>query len=168
VSDARKGKRLDAMRRASSVSRVWKVLEDQRRAFGSFTPPLLVPGPDAARELTFIRSSAAVPVLAGRDPGDAADEDAYVSRTTVRSRPRNSAANTITTNTTTAIMPHRPPGKVRVVVVVVVTSVAVPVVVVVGAAWSVVVGWPVVPVPVACGLAFASVAAGAPGVVVGV
>ena len=60
-------------------------------------------------------------------------------------------------------MPHTPAGKLRVVVVVVVTSVAVPVVVVpvvVGAVVPVV-GCPVV--PVACGLAFASV----PAVVVG-
>jgi hypothetical protein len=53
-----------------------ETLSNQRRAFGSFTPPLLVPVPDAARELTFIRSSAAVPPLAVRAPGDAADDDA--------------------------------------------------------------------------------------------
>jgi hypothetical protein len=57
------------------VNADWNVL-NQRRAFGSFTPPLLVPVPEAARELTFIRSSAAVPLLAVREPGDAADDDA--------------------------------------------------------------------------------------------
>jgi hypothetical protein len=64
----------------------------------------------------------------------------------------------MTTRTTTAIMPHTPPGKLRVVLVVVVISVPVVVVpVVVGAVVPVVVGCPVD--PVACGLAFASVPA---------
>jgi hypothetical protein len=130
---------------------------DQRRAFGSFIPPGVVP-PEAARELTFMRSSVVVPVPAVREPGEEADEDVELSRITVRSRPRKSAARIMTTRTTTAIMPHTPPGKLRVVLVVVVISVPVVVVpVVVGAVVPVVVGCPVD--PVACGLAFASVPA---------
>jgi hypothetical protein len=50
---------------------------DQLRAFGSFIPLLLVPVPvpDAARELTLSRSSAAVPMLVVRPVGAAADDD---------------------------------------------------------------------------------------------
>jgi hypothetical protein len=48
---------------------------DQLRAFGSFIPLLLVPVPDAARELTLSRSSAAVPMLVVRPAGAAADDD---------------------------------------------------------------------------------------------
>jgi hypothetical protein len=41
----------------------------QRRAFGSLVPPLVLSGPDAARELRFILSSVAVPVETFRVPG---------------------------------------------------------------------------------------------------
>ena len=87
----------------------------QRRAFGSFIPPLLVPGPDAARELMF--RSSAVPIPELRVTGGVA---VYVSLTTVvESRPRKSANSTRSTRTATARMPSVPPGKLQVSVVVV-------------------------------------------------
>ena len=86
----------------------------------------------------------------------------YVSRTTVRSRPRNSPKSSRSTNTATASIPSIPPGKLRVVVVVVETSVAVLVIVPfasvvagAGAAWFVAVGvvgaafWASAPTPAA-------------------
>ena len=108
--------------------------EAQRRALGSFIPPGLVDVPDAARDVTFIRSSAAVVVVV-RAPGTAVAEDVEVSLTTVRSRPRNKANSTKRTSTATARIPSTPPGNDVVVVVVVVPSlrvISVPVVVVVG------------------------------------
>jgi hypothetical protein len=96
-------------------------------------------------------------------PGEFVDDDAYVSRITVRSRPRKSMTRMSNTTTTAAMIPHVPPGKVRVVVV---TSVAVVVIdpsVVVGVvAVPVVVGsvpcvvgvvccWSTVPAPAAAG-----------------
>src|SRR5580765_5755779 len=96
-------------------------------------PPGFVVVPEAAREVTFIRSSdVVVVVVVDRAPGTAVVEDVVVSRMTVLSRPRKTAKRTRRTRTATARMPSTPPGKVVVVVVVVVASVvrvAVPVVV---------------------------------------
>ena len=63
-------------RAVSSRKKNGLAVYDQRRALGSFVPPGVVPVPDAAREFTFIRSSAVVPVLAVREPGEDADEEA--------------------------------------------------------------------------------------------
>jgi Histidine kinase-, DNA gyrase B-, and HSP90-like ATPase len=93
----------------------------QRRAFGSFIP-VSFSVPDAAREFRFIRSSEAVPIATLRVPGEVVLEEANVSRTTVRSRPRKSAKRARSTSTAAASMPSTPPGKLRVVVVVVVTA----------------------------------------------
>jgi len=100
-------------------------------------PPGFVVVPEAAREVTFIRSSDVVVVVVvdrapGTAPGTVVVEDVAVSRMTVLSRPRNSAKRTRRIRTATARIPSTPPGKVVVVVVVVVASVvrvAVPVVV---------------------------------------
>jgi hypothetical protein len=54
---------------------VAKALCGQRRAFGSFIP-LVFPGPDAAREFRFIRSSAAVPLATLRLSGAAVLDEA--------------------------------------------------------------------------------------------
>lgn len=91
----------------------------------------LVPVPDAARALA--ASEVAVPVVRGA----AEDEEVEVSRTTVLSRPLNSANSTRRIITATARIPRTPPGKVVLVVVVpvvaVLVSVPVTVVPVVGA-----------------------------------
>jgi hypothetical protein len=140
----------------------------QRRAFGSLIPPLGLSGPDAARELRFIRSSVAVPVEMLRVSGAVVLEEAYVSRTTVRSRPRKSEKMSNSTTTATTTIPRVPPGKLRVVVVV--TSVAVPrVTVALVVAASVVVGcvaWSVA-VPVGAGVVCV-LTLPVPGVAVGV
>jgi len=73
----------------------------------------LVPVPEAARALA--ASDVAVPDVRGA----ADDDDVEVSRTTVLSRPRNSANSTRRMITATARIPNIPPGKVVVVVVVV-------------------------------------------------
>jgi hypothetical protein len=49
---------------------------DHFRAFGSFMPPPLVPGPEAAREFTFSRSSVVVVVTVLGAGGAAAEDDA--------------------------------------------------------------------------------------------
>jgi hypothetical protein len=73
--------------------------------------------PEAARESRFIRSPPAVPAVV-RAPGVAAeDATVLVSRTSVRSRPRNSAKRIRRTRTATARIPNTPPGKLVVVVV---------------------------------------------------
>ena len=101
---------------------------------------VVVPVPDAARALG--TSDVAVPVERGAD----AEDDVDVSRTTVLSRPRNSAKSTRSITTPTARIPSTPPGN-EVVVVVVVPWVAVRV------------SLPVTVVPpvVVCGEAVASV-----------
>ena len=77
----------------------------------------LVPVPEAARALA--ASEVAVPVVRGA----AEDEEVEVSRTTVLSRPLNSANSTRRIITATARIPRTPPGKVVVVVVVPVVAV---------------------------------------------
>src|SRR3954468_365079 len=96
---------------------------------GSLMPPGVVPVPEAAREVTFIRSSAVVVVVVVDRPlGTVLVEDVDVSRIVVLSRPRKRAKRTSRITTATTRIPRTPPGKLVVLVVVVVASVVVPVV----------------------------------------
>lgn len=62
--------------RAHVAKRAVMGQRDHLRAFGSFIPPLLVPGPEAAREFTFSRSSVVVVVVVELlEAGGAAVED---------------------------------------------------------------------------------------------
>ena len=63
-------------KKGADLSAPFFLICDQRRAFGSLIPVLLVPGPDAAREFTLSRSSEVVPVLTLRVPGVVEDDDA--------------------------------------------------------------------------------------------